>query len=432
MAPINDHLVKWRQTWDQYADQQMSNAQDKENLINKTAEEKAKIIQEKNDYKRWLIDKREDQMQENFSEFKDKSEKRYWESDKIVSTQENIAARDANIAVAQAAKNWYGLSESEKRGITEDVTNVYGKNIATAQQNNLNTKMNLDEAIKNSGIQQFQSQWEIDNLKSMLKDEDVAPFLAALDEAKAGNKEALDSINSYYSEWLRLLGTEKIARAAKTERIQDYEDEFQNSDFNKKASTIRDYVDGIPWGKSISSTHIEETLKKYPNMNYSQIIGQLSEEANYISQNEIRLQTIAQKDPKIWTADERALYEQAISRWLTASDRAYNNASTNDKIVTGNTDENITQHLRSDTGRDPTPEEIKARQWAQPENAYVKEQRKLYEETKAKLDKIAKNKDQFLQQVNSLSPEKQQQVKTDLKKLKEQNTKAARIVSNFR
>lgn len=112
-------------------------------------------------------------------------EQRRKDADALVKKQDEIAAMNSNIAMADAGKSGLQLSQGDLTTVQNDIMNKYATNIANAMDFKNKTNMSLDEALTNTGLAIFSKQSEIDSFKNAIQDAKYAPILEAVKQASA-------------------------------------------------------------------------------------------------------------------------------------------------------------------------------------------------------------------------------------------------------
>lgn len=120
------------------------------------------------------------------------------DADSLLKKQDEIAAMNSNIAMADAGKSGLQLSQGDLTTIQNDIMGKYASNIANAMDFKNKTNMSLDEALMNTGLAIFSKQSEIDNFKNSIQDAKYTPILDALNKAAAGNQKAIDDVSTFY------------------------------------------------------------------------------------------------------------------------------------------------------------------------------------------------------------------------------------------
>lgn len=222
-------------------------------------------------------------------------EQRRKDADALVKKQDEIAAMNSNIAMADAGKSGLQLSQWDLTTVQNDIMGKYATNIANAMDFKNKTNMSLDEALTNTGLAIFSKQSEIDTFKNAVQDAKYAPILEAVKQASAGNQKAIDDVNTFYQEMTKKKADEEYTRVAIDERISAEEKSFTEASWQKKEAIIQNEIKDIP-GAAYVGTQIGEVLNLYPNESRTFIISELARRA---MQNE----------------NTRALLLQAVAAW---------------------------------------------------------------------------------------------------------------------
>lgn len=205
-------------------------------------------------------------------------EQRRKDADALLKKQDEIAAMNSNIAMADAGKSGLQLSQGDLTTVQNDIMNKYATNIANAMDFKNKTNMSLDEALTNTGLAIFSKQSEIDSFKNILQDNKYAPILEAVKQASAGNQKAIDDVNTFYQEMTKKKADEEYTRVAIDERISAEEKSFSEASSQKKEAILQNEIKDIP-GAAYVGTEIGAVLNLYPNASRTFIVGELARRA---------------------------------------------------------------------------------------------------------------------------------------------------------
>lgn len=215
-------------------------AKEQEDILKAWAKEESWLIAEKN---KWAIDRantNQATIDANKQRDYESNEDRRKEADDLLRRQEWIAARQANIAAAQAGSSWLQLSDAAISDIKADTIAKYGQNLANAEQFRNQTNMTLDTALQNIDQNYFKNKSEIDDLLNKLDDEESRPLINAVQAATKWNTQAIEDVKTYYNSLVQKKWEEEYGRMAKEERIADNENIWKNASKDKRLALLQD------------------------------------------------------------------------------------------------------------------------------------------------------------------------------------------------
>lgn len=246
MADTNSMANKLDSTMNQFEANAKGTAADTEANARKFGQEASNVTAQRDAEK--LI--RTTNQEANLKSIKDTREanidQRRKDADAIVKKQDEIAAMNSNIAMADAGKAGLQLSQGDLTTVQNDIMNKYATNIANAMDFKNKTNMTLDEALTNTGLSIFSKQSEIDNFKNSIQDAKYAPILDAVNKAAAGNQKAIDDVSTFYQEMTKKKAESEFTGANIEEIIATKEKSFQEGSAQKKENLIAEDLKDVP------------------------------------------------------------------------------------------------------------------------------------------------------------------------------------------
>lgn len=274
-------------------------SKEQEDILKAWAKEESWLIANKN---KWAIDRanaNQDAIDANKQRDYESNEARRKEADDLLRRQEWIAARQANIAAAQAGSSWLQLSDAAISDIKADTIAKYGQNLANAEQFRNQTNMTLDTALQNIDQNYFKNKWEIDDLLNKLDDEEARPLINAVQAATKWNTQAIEDVKTYYNSLIQKKWEEEYGRMAKEERIADNENIWKNASNDKRLALLQDEFKEA-W---VMDAYIWDPWK-FANMTYADAFNTVMKDIQKMSDKSNLLAT----------------YQQYIEAWKKAPD----------------------------------------------------------------------------------------------------------------
>lgn len=195
------------------------------------------------------------------------------DAEKIFKRQDEIASRGANVAAAQAGESGLLMSQGALEDIKQDTLAKYGTNILNAEQFKQQTNMNIDQALKDTGLAIFDKKSAIDAFKDSLSDAELAPVLNALQAAATGNTDAANQIADYYKKFIDKKAEEEYTRTMAAEsrvaRNKEWEAAKTTSD---RYSILKAYAPEIAPYSDI----VNQLLANYPGISQDELLGKVA------------------------------------------------------------------------------------------------------------------------------------------------------------
>lgn len=214
-------------TMNQYADNANKTAADTEANARKFGQEASSVTAQRDAEKLIRYTNQEAELKKMQASRESNIDKRRVDADALLKKQDEIAAMNSNIAMADAGKSGLQLSQGDLTSIQNDIMSKYAGNIANAMDFKNKTNMTLDDALFNTGLSIFSKQSEIDTFKNAIQDAKYAPILDAVSKAAAGNQKAIDDINTFYQEITKKKAESEFTGANIEEIISTKEKAFQ-------------------------------------------------------------------------------------------------------------------------------------------------------------------------------------------------------------
>ena len=335
-ASSNVHYDELNKTWENYEEVAQDAAKKLADIAEAEAIRKTEITSASNDVKIARSDETRAEYLETTGDFKDKQDDRYDEVSDITQRQEDIANRQANIAAASAWRYWDIYSDWAMANIKNDIIAKYWENILNAEQYELNTKRTIDNDLLNVWLKELDDKDARDEFKNILLDEENSYMLNAISEAADWNAKAVTDVETFYQTYLKTKADFESQRAGITELRYWLEEEYESSDVFMQANMLRDLTQDVPWFSLVADA-IPDLINKYPDLGLSELEVKIAKMAELALTGKQQLEAISMKDEADRTADEKAIYENYLVRWLEEQQRAdrstsetinQNNAST--------------------------------------------------------------------------------------------------------
>ena len=294
MADTNSMANKLDGTMNQYADNAKKTAVDTENNARKFGQEASTVTAQRDAEKLIRTANQEAELKDIKNTREKNIDLRRGDADALLKKQDEIAAMNSNIAMADAGKSGLQLSQGDLTTVQNDIMNKYATNIANAMDFKNKTNMTLDEALTNTGLSIFSKQSEIDNFKNSIQDAKYAPILDAVNKAAAGNQKAIDDVSTFYQEMTKKKAESEFTGANIEEIIATKEKSFQEGSAQKKENLIAEDLKDVPWANYIIS-QIATVINRYPGKSRTFIMGELANMAMAKSDAQAQMiQSIAQ------------------------------------------------------------------------------------------------------------------------------------------
>jgi hypothetical protein len=293
-ASTNSWVDKLNTTMDAYADNAKKTAADTEANARKTGQEASNITAQRDAEKLIRTANQEAELRDIQNTRESNIDLRRKDANDLLNKQDQIAAMNSNIAMADAGKSGLQLSQGDLTTIQNDIMNKYASNIANAMDFKNKTNMTLDEALTNTGLAIFSKQSEIDTFKNAIQDAKYAPILDAVNKAAAGNQKAIDDVNTFYQTMTQKKVDSEFTGTNIEEIIATKERSFQEASAQKKENLIAEDLKDVPWANYIIS-QIATIINKYPGRSRTFIMWELANMAMAKSDAQAQMiQSIAQ------------------------------------------------------------------------------------------------------------------------------------------
>lgn len=289
MADTNSMANKLTDTMSQYTDNAKKTAADTEANARKFGQEASSVTAQRDAEKLIRATNQEAELKKMQSSRESNIDKRRVDADALLKKQDEIAAMNSNIAMADAGKSGLQLSQGDLTSIQNDIMNKYAGNIANAMDFKNKTNMTLDEALFNTGLSIFSKQSEIDTFKNVIQDAKYAPILDAISKAAAGNQKAIDDVNTFYQTMTQKKVDSEFTWANIEEIISTKEKAFQEGSAQKKENLIAEDLKDVPWANYIIS-QIATVINNNPGMSRTFILWELAKIA--MAKNDAQAQII--------------------------------------------------------------------------------------------------------------------------------------------
>lgn len=293
-ASTNSWANKLNTTMDQYEANAKKTAVEAEANARKFGQETSNTIAQRDAEKLIRTSNQEIQLKDIKDTRTSNIDLRRKDADSLLKKQDEIAAMNSNIAMADAGKSGLQLSQGDLTTIQNDIMGKYASNIANAMDFKNKTNMSLDEALMNTGLAIFSKQSEIDNFKNSIQDAKYTPILDALNKAAAGNQKAIDDVSTFYQTMTQKKAEGEAMWVNIEEIISTKEKSFQEGSAQKKENLIAEDLKEVPSANYILS-QIATVINRYPGKSRTFIMGELANMAMAKSDAQAQMiQSIAQ------------------------------------------------------------------------------------------------------------------------------------------
>lgn len=390
---VNVSQEAMEKTQEEFKETQEQAAKEAGELETEAAEKQKEAIEDKNVEAEQRAEAREKQAQEVFDEFGENVEQRRADIEANLERSKDIAARSANIAAAVAGQGGASLSEWELQSIQNDILRDYDSNISAAEQAAIASNTALDQALRDTGLSEFANQENIDKFKDALNNEANAPLINAIGKVLEGDKKAIEDVRKFLSTSLETTATEQMNRANRIKRIEESEEQFNQSTPEQKVVLLKDLTKGIEGAKFVAD-EIRDLVLKYPEMSLAEITAKVEKEGAYLNQRNILANTAVGKAyDQLGDAEKKAI-DGLLGRGADAQER-----SDVDEPTTQEQMEDIQEASEEEWSIPSTPPEApkeKGFKWFKTEaryNAYQNLINKAKEDIQKEVEKISKYKE---------------------------------------
>lgn len=247
-------------------------------IINNAAGTETSLVNQRDAQKYARLNQQEQRLNNIENTFDQQVWERRWDLDTIRKRQEAVAARNANMAVAQAGQGWVQLSEWEKQSINDDTLAKYGENIITADQARYQWNASLDQAQKGAKLEVYAKRSDINGLLASLDDAGKAALIDAARKARDGDIEAEKQVANSILEYQKKQADEQYTRYATVERQNAEENAFRTGSTEQKIAQLTANVGQTPWAE-FSNKNIADLLEAEPNISFEAATNKLKWQA---------------------------------------------------------------------------------------------------------------------------------------------------------
>jgi len=334
MADTNSMANKLDATMNQYEANAKNTAADTEANARKFGQEASNITSQRDAEKLIRTANQEAELKDIQNTREANIDLRRKDADALLKKQDEIAAMNSNIAMADAGKSGLQLSQGDLTTIQNDIMSKYATNIANAMDFKNKTNMTLDEALTNTGLSIFSKQSEIDTFKNVIQDAKYAPILDAVNKAAAGNQKAIDDVNTFYQTMTQKKADSEFTGANIEEIISTKEKAFQEGSAQKKENLIAEDLKDVPWANYIIS-QIATVINRYPGKSRTFIMGELANMAMAKSDAQAQMiQSIAQG--KQVSSEIKRLADSQTANALDSGTQTVSGKTTQENIIEAN------------------------------------------------------------------------------------------------
>ena len=275
-------------------------------IVNTAATTETNLVNQRDAQKYQRLAGQENRLNNIESTFYQQVDQRRWDLDTIRKRQETVAARNANMAVAQAGQGWVQLSEWEKQSINDDTLAKYGENIITADQARYQWNASLDQAQKGTKLEVYAKRSDINGLLASLDDAGKAALIDAARKARDGDIEAEKQVANSILEYQKKKADEAYTRFAQQEGNTDEEITYQNLSDAMKVSFIADKIRSV-WWSDVASKTISDAINQYRNANgwQSPSLTQITDILRYQSNAATFNQDLTKAAASAWTLNPK-------------------------------------------------------------------------------------------------------------------------------
>lgn len=246
--------------------------------INAWAAAETALIQQRDAQKYQRINQQDAKLNDIENQFDQQVSQRRADLDTIRKRQETIAARNANMAVAQAGQGGVQLSEWEKQSINDDTLGKFGENIANADQSRFQGNASLDQAQKGAKMEVYAKRSDLNGLLASLDDAGKSALIDAARRARDGDLEAEKQVANSILEYQKKQSDETYNRFAAQERYIAEENAFRSGSVEQKIAQLTANVGQIPWAE-FANKNIRNYVQQYPNASFEELTNLIKQEA---------------------------------------------------------------------------------------------------------------------------------------------------------
>lgn len=295
MSPTNSWAQKLEQTMEQFETNAKKTAADTEASARKYGQEQSDVTVTRDADKLARAVEEEKRLAAIVARTEGNVEQRRKDAEALLQKQNEIAAMNSNIAMADAGKSGLQLSQGDLTTIQNDIMGKYASNIANAMDFKNKTNMTLDDALTRTGIEAFTKQGEINDFKNLLQDNKYAPILDAVKKAAEGDQKAIADVATFYQEMTKKKAEGEYMGVNIEEIIATKEKSFQEASAQKKENLIAEDLKEVP-GANYVISQIATIINKNPGQSRTFIMGELARLA-------------------MLNTDARVALQQAIAAW---------------------------------------------------------------------------------------------------------------------
>lgn len=246
--------------------------------INAGAAAETTLTQQRDAQKYQRINQQDSKLNAIENQFDQQVDQRRSDLDTIRKRQEVIAARNANMAVAQAGQGGVQLSEWEKQSINDDTLGKFGENIANADQSRFQWNASLDQAQKGAKMEVYTKRSDLNGLLASLDDAGKSALIDAARRARDGDLEAEKQVANSILEYQKKQSDETYNRFAAQERYIAEENAFRSGSVEQKIAQLTANVGQTPWAE-FANKNIADLIKAEPDISFEAATNKLKWQA---------------------------------------------------------------------------------------------------------------------------------------------------------
>lgn len=309
---------KLKETWKAFEWQQKQTATDLVNAYKAWGKEESELIKQRDEAARARYAEQQKQLNTNKAAAEARIDQTKQWADELLKRQEWIAARQANMAAAQAGESWLQMSASAVSDIKNDIIAKYGSNLANAEQFRLQTNMTLNDALTKVAGDTFKDKQSVDLFLNKLDESEYQPLLNAVQKATEWNVQAVKDIKDFYNKITQTKADEEYRRFSEDERYADNERNWASADPGKKLSLLQAELKQL-W---ITDPFIANP-EKFANMSFAEALNTISKDSN---NKALMDQIVAQASATPWfyeklPASFKKYVDEMWAAWLWSQDR---------------------------------------------------------------------------------------------------------------
>lgn len=281
-------------------------------------------------------------------------------ADDILKVQHDIAARQANIAAANAGQSWLQLSASDMEWIKSDAISRFGSNISTAMDYANKTKTQNAKDRVTVAKEIWVALNDMDKFEQLMVSQNNQPMLNAISKAAEGDKEALKFVADKIAEVQAKQLDEETGRYLKRERIEANQREYWTAPEQTKISLVRENIasaDYWVWPEAaamLSDSELTAIIRRHP-WNFMDAVAEAAQEAIKRKYQAATAQLGWQSTPNAVST----VWEIISGKWSSAWSSSAWSGVTTSVAKWGKKNNNSWINPKSDTSAKVTPEWVK-------------------------------------------------------------------------